>query len=407
MGSEPFTLKWGILATGGIAKTFTKDLLVAPSTRQVNDIAHVVAAAASSTSASRAQDFLTEVGAPGSAKAYGSYQELVADADVDIIYVATPHSHHFQHTYLALSAGKHVLVEKPITVNARQCRILRDLARQKQRFMMEAVWTRFFPLALEVQDIVRRGELGEIKRVYADFSFWNDVELEFGPKHRMVNCELAGGALLDLGIYSLTWVFMILYHLAPKQASQDAAGADEGKGQVEAAARGRQPRVSSAVTKYAPTGADETSTVLLQFPSGAHAIAGTGIAVATQPNPDIPAPDAIRIQGTLGDLTVDYAPKPLAYTLTPASSTRRGTLASFPHKTVDTYQTVPGGGHGMFWEADECARCVRDGKLESEICPLEETHEVMRVMDEVRRQGGIVYPEGIESTEYGIPGFAL
>lgn len=192
---------------------FTKDLLVDPSTRDVNEIRHVVTAAASSSSSSRASEFLEDVGASPAAKAYGTYVELVQDPDVDIIYVATPHSHHYQHTRLALESGKHVLVEKPITVNVSQAQVLCTLAKEKNLFLMEAVWTRFFPLTRSIQDFIRSGRLGTVKRVYADLSFWNDVETEFGTEHRMVNMQLAGGALLDLGIYSLTWVFLILYHL--------------------------------------------------------------------------------------------------------------------------------------------------------------------------------------------------
>ena len=166
------------------------------------------------------------------------------------------------------------------------------------------------------------------------------------------------------------------------------------------------PIITSAMTKYAPTGADETTTVLLHFPStGAQAIATTSIQVASTPNPDLPAPDAIRIQGTLGDLFINYAPRPWSYTLTPASSEARGMLAEFKHETK-TFVT-PGGGHGMFWEADECARCIRDGKLESEIMPLSETEALMRVMDEVRKQSKLEYPERIESVEYPLEGFGL
>ncbi|KAI4620690.1 uncharacterized protein J4E87_007016 [Alternaria ethzedia] len=383
MSSEPFTLRWGILA-------FTKDLLIDPQTRDASDIRHVVAAAASSTSATRAKEFLTSVGAPPTARAYGSYTELVSDPNVDIIYIATPHSHHYHHARLCLSAGKHVLVEKPITVNAAQCQELRKLAREKGRFMMEAVWTRFFPLSREVCAIVKEGKLGDIKRVFADFSFWNDVQKEFGTQHRMVNPDLAGGALLDLGIYSLTWLFMALYHVQP-----------EGKRE--------EPVVSSAVSKCA-TGVDETTTVLLHFPTtGAHGVASTSIIVATTPNADHPNPggDAVRIQGTLGDLTVDYAPKPRTYTLTPAANEKRGKLADFEYQVVDKFMEIPGGGHGMFWEADECARCIRDGKLESEVMGLEETEVVMRVMDQVRKQGGVVYPAVIESTESPLDGFGV
>jgi len=255
---------------------------------------------------------------------------------------------------------------------------------------MEAVWTRFFPLSRAVCSIVREGKLGDIRRVFADFSFWNDVEKEFGSQHRMVNPDLAGGALLDLGIYSLTWVVMALWHCQPADKRQE-------------------PVVSSAVSKYA-TGVDETTTVLLRFPgSGAQGVAGTSIIVATTPNAEHPNPggDAVRIQGTLGDLTVDYAPKPRTYTLTPAANEKRGKLADFEYEVVDRYKEIPGGGHGMFWEADECARCIRDGKLESEVMGLEETEVVMRVMDHVRAQGDVVYPDVIESTEAGLEGFGV
>ena len=154
-------------------------------------------AAASSSSESRAQDFLNEVGAPSSAKAYGSYTSLVADPNVDIIYIATPHSHHYGNVRLCLEAGKHVLCEKPLTVNAAQSKVLIDIAKEKNLFFMEAVWTRFFPLTKEVSEFLKKGGLGEVKRVWADVSFWSDVEKEFGTEHRMVNLDLAGGVLLD------------------------------------------------------------------------------------------------------------------------------------------------------------------------------------------------------------------
>ncbi|KAF2845373.1 NAD(P)-binding protein [Plenodomus tracheiphilus IPT5] len=401
---EPFTLRWGILATGGIAKTFTKDLLIDPTTRDVHDIRHLIAAAASSTSIIRAQSFLAEIGAPPSAKAYGSYKELVQDDNVDIIYIATPHSHHYANARLVLEAGKHVLIEKPITINAAQCRVLIDIARAKKLFMMEAVWTRFFPLSREVVDFVREGKLGDVKRVTADFSFWNDVEKEFGTSHRMVNKELGGGALLDLGIYSLTWVFMVLYQQSTLSSSSEhdtgkAEGNTDGAGEDgQNSSKNKDPTVASAMTLYELTGADEQTTVLLHFPSGAHAIASTSIRVATTPNASHPQ-HAIRIQGTLGDLSIDYAPRPRTYTVTPASSASRGTPATFTHQVVDKWKEIPGNGHGMFWEADDCARCVRDGKLESGVMGLEESAAVMRVMDQVRGQGGVGYGE-LESTEW-------
>lgn len=137
--SKKFQLKWGILATGGIAESFARDLWPNPETRGVDDIEHVVVAAASSSSADRAQAFLKEVRAPESAKAYGSYEELVQDPNVDIVYVATPHSHHYQNSRLALEAGKNVLCEKAFTTNAKQLEILIKIAKEKNLFLMEAV----------------------------------------------------------------------------------------------------------------------------------------------------------------------------------------------------------------------------------------------------------------------------
>ncbi|KAG9195004.1 hypothetical protein G6011_00124 [Alternaria panax] len=391
---------------GGIATTFTKDLLIDPKTRDASDIRHALSAAATSTSAQRAQDFLASVGALETVKAHGSYKELVENPEVDIVYVATPHSHHYQHARLALEAGKHVLVEKPITVNVEQCKELRKIAKEKGRFMMEAVWTRFFPLSREVCEIIQSARLGTITRVFADFSFWNDVEKEFGKEHRMINPELAGGALLDLGIYSLTWVFMALYHCQPQSQSQDYNNSNNNNNNNNNNKR-EEPIITSAVTK-GTTGVDETTTVLLHFPtSGSHGIAGTSIRVATTPNASHPSADAIRIQGTLGDLTIDYAPRPRAYTLIPAANDKRGKPADFEYEVVNKFRAIPGGGHGMFWEADECARCVRDGKSESSVCGLEETEVVMRVMDRVRRDGGVVYPERIENLKYPLAGFGV
>lgn len=134
-----FQLKWGILATGGIAESFARDLWPNPETRSVKDVEHKVVAAASSSSSKRAEDFLKEVRAPEGAKAYGSYKELVADPNVDIIYVATPHSHHYQNVRLCLEAGKNVLCEKAFTTNAAQLETLIKIAKEKKLFLMEAV----------------------------------------------------------------------------------------------------------------------------------------------------------------------------------------------------------------------------------------------------------------------------
>lgn len=144
---------------------FTKDLLTNPTSRDVHDVRHEVVAAASSSAKERAASFLSLVGAPSIAKAYGSYHELVADPDIDIIYVATPHSHHFQNAMLALEAGKNVLCEKALTVTASQARKLVEKAREKNIFFMEAVWTRYFPISIKVRELVSSGAIGPVYRV--------------------------------------------------------------------------------------------------------------------------------------------------------------------------------------------------------------------------------------------------
>ena len=190
--------------------------MIDPSTRSVSDIKHTVVAAASSSSPARAKQFLETCKCPSSASAYGSYNDLVKDPNVDIVYVATPHSHHYQNTMLCLLAGKHVLCEKAFTVNAAQTKKLVETAREKKLFLMEAVWTRFFPLSIQIRKMIEEGKLGAVHRVIADLSFGQDVENTWGAdgaKHRMVNADLAGGALLDRE-------YLITHHYAPSPPHQ-------------------------------------------------------------------------------------------------------------------------------------------------------------------------------------------
>ncbi|KFZ17488.1 hypothetical protein V502_04575 [Pseudogymnoascus sp. VKM F-4520 (FW-2644)] len=392
MAAKQFVVKWGILATGGIADLFTRDLLTNPAIRNVSDIKHIVAAAASSSSASRASAFLKEVQAPSTAKAYGSYAELVSDPDVDIIYVATPHSHHFQNAMLCLAAGKHVLCEKSLTVNAAQAKLLVETAKAKNLFFMEAVWTRHFPLSIKIREIVTSGTIGKVHRVFSDLSFGTaqeDGSLSYPDENRMVNIDLAGGALLDLGIYALTWVFQILYHCQPKPREA--------------------PKVLAAMNKYR-TGADEMTSMILQFEkSQSIGVASAGMRVATQPEEEgsYTSGPAVRIQGTKGEVQL-YGPiyRPTHFTLIKVGAKKEEIeVFDFPIPT-DKAKTGPKGqegegwGHGMYWEADEAARCLRDGKLESETMSWEESVVIMETMDETRRQGGLTYPDLIETAVF-------
>ncbi|KAL1793165.1 hypothetical protein ACET3X_008147 [Alternaria dauci] len=395
--SSPKTVRWGILATGGIAVTFTKDLLCDPATRGVKHLKHTVVAAASSSSESRAKDFLKEVGAPSDAKAYGSYEELVKNPDIDIVYIATPHSHHYQNAMLCLEAGKNVLCEKAFTVNAAQARKLAEVARSKNLFLMEAVWTRYFPLSIYVREQITSGRIGPITRVISDNSMALDPENNFPDgKNRMVNPDLAGGALLDLGIYALTWVFQTIYHTQPENSRQP-------------------PKLQAFVKTYEPTGkADEHSTMILQFPRSkdqggeVHAVATTSLRVATAPggNQDLPF---VRIQGPKGEIQVyGHSFRPLSVKIIDSEGKVESKEFPIPGpgKGSGWYNGFGGSlqsegeGQGMFWEADEAADAIINGRKEGKYLGLDESVLIMEVMDEVRKQGGLVYPEKIETLDY-------
>lgn len=148
---------------------FCKDLLCNPELRGAHDVRHEIVAVASSSSKKRAEEFLNTINGAFDAKTYGSYPELVADPNIDIIYVATPHSHHFQNTMLALEAGKHVLCEKAFTVTAAQARKLVETAKAKNLFLMEAVWTRYFPLSIQIRERIVSGEIGTVYRTIGEY----------------------------------------------------------------------------------------------------------------------------------------------------------------------------------------------------------------------------------------------
>jgi len=186
-------LRWGILATGGIAHSFTSDLTASGFT----------VSAAGSRSQPSADAFAAEFGI---GHAHGSYDALVADDTVDAVYVATPHPMHHECALLAIEAGKHVLVEKSFTVNAGQARDLADRAAARGVVVMEAMWTRFLPHMVRIRDLIASGALGDVRTVLADHS----QSISTDPGHRLQNPELGGGALLDLGIYPVSLAIDIL-----------------------------------------------------------------------------------------------------------------------------------------------------------------------------------------------------
>lgn len=285
---------------------------------------------------------------------------------------------------LCLNAGKHVLCEKAFTVNAKQAKVLVETAKKNNLFLMEAVWTRYFPLSIKIRELVKEEAIGKVHRVIADLSFAEDAgsdgKLTFPNENRMVNVDLAGGALLDLGIYSLTWVFQILYHCQRGEQKE-------------------KPNVLAAINKYHVTGADEQTSIICQFPkTNTHGIATTSLRTATCPDGQgsPAAGPAARIQGTKGEIQV-IGPlyRPEEYRVFKHGG-EKGKYESI-QCPIPTDPERGDWGHGMFWEADEAARCLRDGKKQSDSMPWEESLVIMETMDEVRRQGGLVYPDLIET----------
>jgi predicted dehydrogenase len=227
------TLRWGVVATGGIATVVIGDL------RRLSDVDLV---AVSSRSLDRAQRFAAAHQIP---RAYDSHLELLDDPDVDVVYVATPHAQHHAISKAALLAGKHVLCEKPLAMTVAQAEDLVTLARQRGLFLMEAMWTRFNPLIRLLRTLVQRGTIGEVRSVRADFGFAQPYD----PAHRLWNPELGGGALHDLGIYPVSFAHLLL----------------------------GQPQWLRAHGFLAPTGVDAEAALLLGYPDGVHAMLGCSL----------------------------------------------------------------------------------------------------------------------------------
>jgi predicted dehydrogenase len=319
-------LRWGILGAGGIAR-----LQVADMQRHGFTVAAVAA-----RDLAKAQAFADEFGVPA---AYGSYAQLAADPDIDAIYVATVHPTHAAAARLALEGGKHVLVEKPFTMDAAEARSLVDLAAAKSLVILEAMWTRWLPHMVRIREILAEGLLGDVRAVLADHDQKNEhVE-------RMFNPELGGGALLDLGIYPVSFAW-------------DVFGA---------------PDTILAHGTLTPAGVDRETAIILGYPSGAHAVLQTQMSGA--------GPNRAAIVGTDGRIEIDSVwYNVVGFTRYDAAGT---VVERFDEKVA---------GRGMHFQVAELERLVASGRLEGDILPPSETVGIMATLDEVRRQIGLIYP---------------
>jgi predicted dehydrogenase len=324
-GSEKFS--WGILGPGGIAQAFAKDLALLQG--------HTIGAVGS-RSLENAQKFAATFGGT----AYGSYEELVADPSIDAIYVATPHPAHHDNVILALNAGKPVLCEKPFSVNAHEAQAMIDAAARNGVALMEAMWARFLPHYAKVREIVDSGVLGPILSIHAD----HGQRLADQGIARLIEPALAGGALLDLGIYPVSFAHMILG--TPAQITSTAVMTDKG--------------------------VDAQTSMIFTYEDGAQAVLTTTMIEQT--------PCRAVVAGLNGWLEIDrtfYNPAAMRVVL------NDGTTTEYPN----AYK-----GHGLREQAEVFERLVRSGKLESEILTWKATVEIMTTLDTVREQIGLKYP---------------
>ena len=321
-------IRWGIAGTGVIAAAFAEDL------RLLDDAELVAVGSRSQQSADRFAD------AHGVAGRHVGYDALAADPEVDAIYVAVPHTGHEEVTLTALAAGKAVLCEKPFAINAAQTERMVAAARAAGVFLMEAMWVRFLPHQIGLRELVAAGRIGEIRSLIVD----RGEVLSADPAHRVLDPALGGGALLDLGIYPVSFASMFL---------------------------GTPDRIAAFATEAA-TGVDAQTSAVFGYQSGAQALISTALDARTA--------NTASITGTKGRIDiVDWADGRLPAKLTLLDGTTQN--LEFPRE-----------GKGLRLQAAEVGRCLRAGEKESPVMPLDETLSIMRTLDLIREQIGLRYP---------------
>ncbi len=321
-------IRWGILGTGRIARQFAEGLKALPDAQLM---------AIGSRTAESAEAFGAQFGVR---YRHASYEALVGDPQVDVIYVATPHACHRENTLLALAAGKAVLCEKPFSINAREADQVITFARTKKRFLMEAMWTRCFPLMANLRKLLAGESIGEVRMVVADFGF----RAEYQEEARLFDQTVGGGALLDVGVYPVSLASMLF---------------------------GPPTRIVSQA-QLGRTGVDEEAAIILSHAQGQLAVLSTAIRLET-------AQEA-NILGSAGRIHI-HPPwwRPAAMTI-------------FRPGQADEIMEFPFAANGYQFEAAEVMRCLRAGELESEVMPLDETLAIMRTLDAIRAQWGLRYP---------------
>jgi predicted dehydrogenase len=322
-------IRWGILACGGIARKFADDLTHAKN-------GHL--AAVSSRDIKRAQEFASHY--DPSVKAFGSYEAMLSSGEIDVVYIASPHGLHYEHTMLCLEAGIPVLCEKAFAINSKQVAAMIAKAREKKLFLMEALWTRFHPSIAKLQEIIASGVIGEIKHVVADFGF----KAEYDEEARWFNPHLTGGSLLDIGIYPLFISKLLL----------------------------GQPLEMKATGVMAPSGVDMNCSIATKYASGATASLFSTFAAQTD--------TTCTVYGTLGKI----------YMHPRFHETKGMTLTIYggEERVMETERL----GWGYSYEADAVQEDLHAGRTENAWMTHQFSQELMGLLDEIRSQIGLTYP---------------
>ncbi|MEK4509124.1 Gfo/Idh/MocA family protein [Paenibacillus sp. FSL K6-2524] len=321
-------VKWGIMGTGVIAEQFVADLV-----HTTNGEAYAVG----SRREGRAEEFAEKFNLPC---AYGSYEDLVHDPEVDVIYIATPHPFHQENAMNSLRAGKAVLCEKPFTVNSNELESLISTAREQRLFLMEAMWMRFLPPIVRVRQWLEEGRIGEVRLVKAEFGIMSDWD----PEGRLLNPDLAGGALLDVGIYPVSFASMIF---------------------------GSSPEEIWSTAHIGTTGVDEQFSLILSYGSRRSAALHGAVRLNFK--------NETYIYGTKG------------YIYLPTLHNAASATLYVDGEEAETFSDDR-AGKGYSYEAEEVGSCILAGLMESPMMPWDESLGVMRLLDEVREQWKLQYP---------------
>lgn len=321
------TIGWGILGPGKIAQSFASDLKLVKGAKLV---------AAGSRSLARAKTFAQEYGAT---YAFGSYEELFACDEVDVIYIATPHTGHMEWAIKAMKSGKHVLCEKPLGINLAEVEQMISVAKANDVFLMEALWSRFNPSIQKVKHLIDSDRLGTVSYMHVDFAFY---ALDRDEGGRLLNPQLGGGSILDIGIYPIFLAYLIL---------------------------GKPKRIQSA-SNFHDTGAEIQTSMIFEY-SKAQAILYSGLTTKSEMRAEI--------QGAKGSIFID-------------SRWHETQGFSLFREESEERHDLPTTGKGYTHEIEEVHACLKEGKIESDLWSHQNSIDLIHLLDEVRRQSGVVFP---------------